>query len=468
MITDVHSPRDVLVEKIGGTSMTRFNVVLKNVIRRPGVALTNRLIVVSAYAGITDLLLEHKKQKTPGIYHRFQQGESISEALVALENAMIACNESFVKLGLNLKASNNFVLDRITGTATFLEQVKSVLAYGYVDPSALFGAARELLAGVGESHSAYVTTQILLAQGIPSVCVDLGGWQDSLKLTIDERIRHSLSKIDIANNLVIVTGYCKGTEGIMRHFDRGYSEVTFSRLAVLCNALEAIIHKEYHLSSADPLLVGPGKVKPIGRTNFDVADQMADVGMEAIHPKASKPLERAGIPVRVRNIFEVEHEGTLITRDFCSEVPRVEIVSGCREVTVVEVHDTEMVGEVGFDFRIMKILNDFKISYLFKTTNANTISMAILTRDWNEQVSCELKKLFESVITTSVSLIVIIGSNLENPFFLARAASALAAAKIHVKAVGQATRCSSIQFLIDRSEFEKAQIVLHAALCEGL
>ena len=42
----------------------------------------------------------------------------------------------------------------------------------------------------------------------------------------------------------------------MRAFDRGYSEVTFSKIAVEVKADEAVIHKEYHLSSADPKIVG--------------------------------------------------------------------------------------------------------------------------------------------------------------------------------------------------------------------
>ena len=61
------------VEKIGGTSMTRFGDVMKNVIigKRSGADLYNRIFVVSAYGGITNLLLENKKTGAPGIYGFF-------------------------------------------------------------------------------------------------------------------------------------------------------------------------------------------------------------------------------------------------------------------------------------------------------------------------------------------------------------------------------------------------------------
>ena len=58
------------IEKIGGTSMSRFGEVMNNVIigYRKGAELYNRVFVVSAYSGITNLLLEDKKTGEPGVY----------------------------------------------------------------------------------------------------------------------------------------------------------------------------------------------------------------------------------------------------------------------------------------------------------------------------------------------------------------------------------------------------------------
>ena len=61
------------VEKIGGTSMAATATLFDNVLiaGRKGADLYNRIFVVSAYAGMTDLLLEHKKSGEPGVYARF-------------------------------------------------------------------------------------------------------------------------------------------------------------------------------------------------------------------------------------------------------------------------------------------------------------------------------------------------------------------------------------------------------------
>ena len=109
-------------------------------------------------------------------------------------------------------------------------------------------------------------------------------------------------------------------------------EVTFSKIAVEVRPAEAVIHKEFHLSSADPNIVGLENAVIVGATNYDVADQLADVGMEAIHPRPQAD-GAGGIPIRLKNTFEPEHPGTLITKDYVGERARVEIVTGSDKVT---------------------------------------------------------------------------------------------------------------------------------------
>src|SRR5690606_33747224 len=119
------------------------------------------------------------------------------------------------------------------------------------------------LASIGEVHSAWNMTQLLRRDGINACLIDLSGWQTDQSEGLDEVIRRRFAEIDFANELPIVTGYTHCREGLMASFDRGYSEMTFSRIAVITQAREAIIHKEYHLSSADPRLVGDTKAVPI-------------------------------------------------------------------------------------------------------------------------------------------------------------------------------------------------------------
>ena len=251
----------------------------------------------------------------------------------------------------------------------------------------------------------------------------------------------------------------------MRAFDRGYTEVTFSKIAVEVKASEAIIHKEYHLSSADPNIVGVDKVVPVGRTNFIVADQLADIGMEAIHPKASKPLELANIDIRIKNTFEPEHPGTLITKEYVSEIPKIEIVSGTDKVLAVEIHDPMMVGEVGFDLKIMQIFAKFNVSYILKSTNANSITMVVWDNYKSREMITDLEATFYQVIVERVALVCDMGTNIALPGFLYRASKALFQKGINVESFAQSLRQVNMQFVIKREFYKDAVIALNDELC---
>jgi aspartate kinase len=453
------------VEKIGGTSMSKFHDVFKNIVHIDGKIVYNRIFVVSAYNDVTNWLLEHKKTGTPGIYALFVNNEIYEQALEDLLEKLKAINLTFADMKLDINAANQFLIDRIEQTKNYLRSMAEVIASGYVDKQNIFFAARELLASIGEAHSAFNTTNILNNNRIKAVFVDLSGFHDREYLTIDERIHKAFENIDFPKTIVIATGYTKGTEGIMREFDRGYSEVTFSKIAVEVKADEAIIHKEFHLASADPKLVSVEKAVTVGFTNYDVADQLADVGMEAIHPKASKPLEKKGINLRIKNTFEPDHPGTLISKSYIGRESRVEIIAGSDKVIVIEVHDSSMVGEPGFDMHIMQLFYKHDISYIMKATNANSITLVIWEKDKSDELIKELRAKYELVTVNPQAIVCIIGSNIAKPGVLSRAASVLAESKINVECISQSLRQVSIQLIIKRDDFKTAVQVLNEVLC---
>ena len=107
------------VEKIGGTSMSRFQELMDTILigKRSEDQLYNRIFVVSAYGGITNQLLEHKKTGEPGVYARFANAESEEawvEALNKLQVNMQEINaELFEGSEYELTAANNFVAERL-------------------------------------------------------------------------------------------------------------------------------------------------------------------------------------------------------------------------------------------------------------------------------------------------------------------------------------------------------------------
>ena len=460
------------VEKIGGTSMSRFGELLDNIFigNRTGEELYNRIFIVSAYGGITNLLLEDKKTGEPGIYGSFAAGDPVWEdKLETVLREMLRINHSFADLGLDMKAADEFVRERMYGIRDGLRHLMQLRSFGHFQPKDYLPASREFLSAVGEAHSAHNSVLILQAKGVNAKFVDLTGWRDHSSYSIDEMIANHLNGLDFASCMPIVTGYVKCSEGIMAKFDRGYSEITFSKTAVVTDAREGIIHKEFHLSTGDPKLIGPEKVRIIGNTNFDIADQLADMAMEAIHPKASKEMELKNIPIRVTNAFDPGNSGTLISKDYVAPQPRVDMICGRSDVLAVEIFDPEMVGQSGYDHKVLGYFAANKISYIAKNTNANTITHYVSERSRNleaclEQIRQALPAAQVSV--RKVAIVAVLGSNMKLPGFLSRAASALASEQINILALDQCMRQVNMQFMLDREEFKKAQIALHREFVE--
>lgn len=455
------------VEKIGGTSMSRVDELLDTLFigdRKDG-DLYNRIFVVSAFGGITNLLLEHKKSGDAGVYAQFAKADSDHgwhDSLTRVSNAMIEAHEKVLTHPGDIAQATEFVRERIEGARNCLIDLQRLCSYGHFRLSEHMLQIRELLSGLGEAHSAFVTTLLLQRSGVNARLVDLSGWRDETVHDLDSRIQTAMKDVDPASEMPIVTGYAQCAEGLMREFDRGYSEVTFSRMAALTGAREAIIHKEFHLSSADPKLVGEGKVRKLGHTNYDVADQLSNMGMEAIHPKAAKTLRQADVPLRVTNAFDPGDPGTLID-DKPAEKAAVEIVTGL-DIIALEVFEQDMVGVKGYDAAILEVLTRHKVRIISKASNANTITHYVdAPINVLERVERDLNKLYPSaqISARMLAMASVIGRDLKGLSVLTRGLQAIAAAGMESLGATQGPRNVDVQFVLERDDLAPVIKALH-------
>lgn len=458
------------VEKIGGTSMSRIHELRDTLIigdREPA-ALYHRIFVVSAFGGITNLLLEHKKSSEPGVYALFSNDDNDHgwlDALTRVGDAMAKRHNEVLENPADRALADDFVRDRIEGARSCLYDLRRLCSYGHFRLSSQMMIVRELLSGLGEAHSAYVTTLMLQRAGVNARFIDLSGWRDETDCTLKERIEGALRDVDLTNELPIVTGYAQCSDGLMQEYDRGYSEVTFSNIAALTCAKEAIIHKEFHLSSADPALVGPDAVRKLGHTNYDVADQLSNMGMEAIHPNAAKILRQSQVALRVANAFEPSDPGTLIDEQ-PADTPAVEIVTGLN-VVALELFEQDMVGVKGYDAKTLDSLTRHNVRIVSKSSNANTITHYVeASLKTVRHVVSDLEAAFPSVnvCARTVSIVSAIGRDLTGLKAFGRGICALEEGGIDVIAAQQTPRSVDIQFVVPRETADDAVKVLHAAL----
>ncbi|WP_178861350.1 aspartate kinase [Thiomicrorhabdus cannonii] len=455
------------VEKIGGTSMSHYAAVRDNIVRYPG-ALYQRILVVSAYGGITDALLEHKKTGQAGVFALFADGQDWRSALNALQQRFHAVNAGLFDDELLLARANAFIAERLLQTEELLSHLQSLCRHGHFSLESHLLTVRELLASLGEAHSAWNLTELLRAEGVNAKLIDLTGWQNDTIKPLDSLITDAFDAIDLNTTLPIVTGYAHCSENLMHTFDRGYSEMTFSRIAVLTAAGEAVIHKEYHLSSADPRIVGESQVVPIGKTNYDIADQLANLGMEAIHPRAAKGLRQAQIPLRIKNTFEPQHHGTLISDDYVSQVPQVEIIAGMSRLVALEIFDQEMLGQqADYERRLHDSLQGCE--WVTKDFNANTITLYVRANlSKLKALTARIETLFPNaqVSTSKIALVSVMGSDMALKGLLAKAVQTLSDQAINIEAVHQNPRQVEMQFMVNEDDYADAVKALHRELIE--
>jgi aspartate kinase len=456
------------VEKIGGTCMSRASELVDALFLHDAKKVYDRVFVVSAFGGITNKLLEHKKTGSPGIYARFASDDSGAgwvDALRDTADTMCRTHAEILTHDGDRERADAFVRDRMEGARACMLDLQRLGSYGHFRIDQQMMTLRELLSGMGEAHSAFVTTLLLQRNGVNARFVDLSGWRDEENPTLQERLTQAMAGIDLSSELPIVTGYAQCSEGLMREYDRGYSEVVFAHLSALTGAAEAIIHKEFHLSSADPKIVGVDAVRKIGRTSYDVADQLSNLGMEAIHPNAARVLRRADVPLRVKHAFQPDDPGTLIGPEG-GEANRVEMVTGL-PVHAFEVHEPDMVGVKGYDACILDALTRHNLWIVSKQSNANTIthyidgSLKALRR-----AERDVQKAYPNaeISTRALSMVAVIGSDLTEVSVLSRGLHALEEAGLRPLAAQQGLRRIEVQFLLPRDDMDGGIKALHDAL----
>ena len=307
-----------------------------------------RVYIVSAYAGVTNELLEHKKTGEPGIYAKFAAGGDYHGALEALLGKLKA-DQRGLRAARARRGGRRRLPRQADAGAAGLPGLDAPRARERLPPARQRAARRPR-----DARRHRRGPQRLQQRGHPEGARGSRRSCSTSPASTTTTRSPSTSASTSPSRAWTWPGrwwWSPATPRASRASCGSSTAATprspSARWRSSSRPDEAVIHKEFHLSSADPEIVGAKNTVVVGMTNYDVADQLADVGMEAIHPKAAKPMELAAIPLRLKNTFEPDHPGTLITKDYVGKKARIEVIAGSPKVTAVEIHDPSMVGTVG-------------------------------------------------------------------------------------------------------------------------
>ena len=219
----------------------------------------------------------------------------------------------------------------------------------------------------------------------------------------------------------IVTGFiASNKKNETTTLGRNGSNYTASLLANYLDAEELQNYTHVNgIFTANPDLVADAK--KIEQLSFSEANELANFGATILHAKTIIPLLEKNINLRILNTFNLEDKGTLITSESSSK--GIKSISTINNVALVNFEGRGLLGKVGVDARIFKVLSDRNISVSIISQGSSERGIGlIIDANRTEEAVTALEKEFENdfysqdvnqiSIVENVAVISIIGQDL--------------------------------------------------------
>lgn len=427
----------MIVMKFGGTSVANaqkirnlYDIVMERVGCDP-------IIVVSAMAGVTDMLLELPRTRDLKILI-----ERHREALVqlGLENGLL--DEVFGELGQ--------ALDRADGSARSMD---GLVSFGEVMSSRLIAA---YFNARGTSAQAYTGWGA-------GIITDSTFGNAEVQLT-ENKIKNRLGNLDLIPIIAGFTGMDRS--GAITTLGRGGSDYTAALIGAAMGVSEIQIWTDVNgVMTTDPAMVASARSIP--EISFMEASELSYFGAKVLHPKTIHPAVKKNIPVRILSTANPGHKGTIITSDHRTD-EKFTAISFKRNVTVVKVYSARMLLAYGFLARVFDVFDRFRTSIDMISTSEVSISMTLDNTDNLARVVEALKQYGKVETMTGKALICVVGASIiEKTNVAGKVFGILGEKNINIEMISQGASPVSLAFLVNDGVLDAAVNILHKRLFEG-
>lgn len=287
-------------------------------------------------------------------------------------------------------------------------------------------------------------------------------------LLLDETVKAVRKRLKGLENAVIPGFYGRTTEGIIKTFSRGGSDVTGS---IIANAVNAEIYENWTDVSgfliADPRIVeNPDVIETI---TYRELRELAYMGASVLHEDAIFPVRSAGIPINIRNTNKPEDAGTMIVSndyDFSKESLGHTItgIAGKKGFSTINIEKAMMNNELGFGMKVLNVLYNNGVSFEHMPSGIDTMSITVDSAKLapvREKVIAEIRKEVNPdhiEIEDGIAILAIVGRRMKNTRgTVARVFASMAHARINVKMIDQGS--SELNVIIGVSENDFAEAI---------
>ena len=287
-------------------------------------------------------------------------------------------------------------------------------------------------------------------------------------LLLDQTVKAVREKLSGLDNAVVPGFYGKTTEGYIKTFSRGGSDVTGS---IIANAVKAEIYENWTDVSgflvADPRVVDKPDV--IETITYRELRELAYMGASVLHEDAIFPVRSAGIPINIRNTNRPQDAGTMIVSndyDFSKESLNHTItgIAGKKGFSTINIEKAMMNNETGFGMKVLQVLYENGLSFEHMPSGIDTMSITLSTdklEPVREKVLSGLRKAVEPdhlEIEDGIAMLAVVGRRMKNTRgTVARIFAAMAHARINVKLIDQGS--SELNVIIGVSEHDLPEAI---------
>ena len=352
---------------------------------------------------------------------------------------------------------------------------RSIAVLGELTPRAL-----DLFSGLGERINARLIAAALRGAGLAAQAVDATelivtddryGNAAPLMDATRERSRARLLPMLEQGVVPVVTGYIGATRaGVPTTLGRGGSDYSCAILGDALDVSEVWFWKEVDgVLTTNPKLVPEARTLP--RLTYGEMAELAYYGANVLHPKTVQPLVRRRIPIRIRNTFNPEHPGTLITEQRSDGAAKA--VTAIRDVSVITVGGPGMLGLSGVAARIFGAVARVGANILLisQASSEQSVCLAVPSAEAAAAVA-ELRRELaadfsahdvEHIEVLSAAVIVaLVGSGMRGTTGIAgRLFGAMGEAEINVIAIAQGSTENNISLVVSAADGDRAVRAIH-------
>lgn len=460
----------MIVLKFGGTSVANAqNIKLVINIVNQKAKEQKLAVIVSALSGVTDILINASQRAA-------SKDESYKTNIEEIKQKHF---DSIADLVDN--ANQNQLSIKINSQ---INQLQTLL-----DGCFLLGELSPRTADAIASFGELLSSQIIataLEQTIPN-----SNFKDSRELIkTNSNFGKASVNFDITNQLiadyfasnksqvVLLPGFIASSEdGNTTTLGRGGSDYTAAIIAngVKSESLE-IWTDVNGMFTANPKIVK--QAQPIESISYQEAMELSHFGAKVLYPPTIQPVLNSNIPIWIKNTFEPEAYGTLISNNSDSNSNPIKGISHIDKIALLTLEGSGMIGVAGSSKRLFEVLSQQNINVIFITqaSSEHSICIGIQNQD-AERAKLAIDKTFEleiaqnkidpTIVEKDLCIVALVGESMKNHQGLSgKMFSTLGKNNVNIRAIAQGASERNISVVINEKDVKKALNTLHERFFE--